>query len=844
MPGTNGTERYQTLGSNVIPLHYSLRITPNLDTFLYLCNESIDVTVRRPTKQISLNAADLRIKSAEIESDSHVQRVTVISNKDQTITLKFRKSVVGKSQIKIDFEGSNNSALYGFYRSSYSYKGSNKHILTTQFEAANARNAFPCFDEPAFKAIFSVALVVDKGLECISNMPISRETDIGGGKMEVVFFDTPRMSSYLLYLGVGNYDHATGNVGGLKVRVVTTRGNGKLAFLSLEYAKRFIKFFEAYFGIKYPLPKLDLIAIPDFSAGAMENWGAITFRETEILADKNSSLAVLQRIAEVIAHELAHQWFGDLVTMKWWDDLWLNESFATFMSYKAMDGVFPEWKMKVEYTQQVIATAFAADQLKSTHPISVNVGSPADVDQIFDEISYEKGGTVLNMIEDYVGKEIFREGLHRYLKKHAYSNATKYDLWRAIDEVAKSRHKDVMVYGVASFWINKPGYPSIDVKRGRHGVTLRQSRYFLLNGEHDNTVWPIPVNYLVSGKRHRVIINKRSSSINVGKGKWIKLNAGQAGLYRVSYDREDAERLGELILSNSLGSVDSWGVEHDIFAMSRSGRVHADDYLEFAEKYCLNGGYPLNADVLGSIAWIYERLYEEGNVRSKELLIMHANEILGKLGWSRKPRESTFDTLLRPAAILRSGLAGYEPTLDKAVRMFHDHMKNKAIIDPNIRGAVYYLAAWSEGEKIFDLLRSRYLKESLPEEKIRLLKSLAFFSDSRLMRRAFDFSLSKDVRIQDSYILPAIGASNPFGRAILLEWTKKNWDTLLKRYASGTHMLGRYIDNLGALRTRRDLAEVKRFFRAKKNFREDLRNSLNNTLEQIESNIRFVDANR
>ncbi len=838
------TEQYQTLGDNVVPSRYSLRFIPDPKTFSYIGSAVIDVNIKKPVRQISLNAADLKIKSAVVVSRGAEQQAAVKMPGDQTITLAFKKPAGGKSQIRIDFEGTNNLNLYGFYKSSYRYKNKDQYLLTTQFEAANARNAFPCFDEPAFKAVFSVSFVVRKDLECISNMPILKESGLVDGNKEVIFTDTPRMSSYLLYLGVGNYDHVSGNVGKTKVRVVTIPGNGHLARVPLEYAKRFIRFYERYFGIKYPLPKVDLIAIPDFSAGAMENWGAITFRESALLADKKSSLAVLQRIAEVIAHELAHQWFGDLVTMKWWNDIWLNESFATFMSYKAMDAVFPEWKMKIEYTQHVIATAFAADQLKSTHPISMPVKSPAEIDQLFDEISYEKGGTVLNMMEGYAGKEIFREGLHRYLTKHSYSNATKFDLWRAIDDAARSRSRDTKVYDVASFWIDKPGYPAVDVRKAAGGVELRQSRYFLLGSLHDNTVWPIPLNYTISGKEHSVLFNKRASRLKVGAGKWLKLNSGQNGLYRSLYSKEDAEALGGLILSGELDGVDSWGVAHDVFARSRSGRASADDYLEFAEKYCLNGGYPLNADVLGSIAWIYDMLYDKGNARSKELLIMHANEILCKIGWERKQRESTFDTLLRPAAILRSGMAGYAPTVDRVLQMFHDHTHKRIVIDPNIRSAIYYLAAWTEGKKLFRTFKDKYIAESLPEEKLRLLRSMAFFSSSDLLLRSLDFSMSKDVRTQDSFLIPAIVSSNPIGSEIILDWTEKNWKALKKSYASGTHMLSRYVDNLGILRTREDFREVARFFKSKKNFREDIRRALSNTLEQIEANIRFMEANK
>ena len=839
------SEAYQTLGDNVIPTRYSLNFKPNFSTFRYEGRESIFVRIKKGTKEISLNAAELEIKSASVLLKSKEFKASVKEDKKtQRIILALKSSVKGNASIKIEFTGTNNENMYGFYRSRYLHGKATKYILTSQFEAANARNAFPCFDEPSFKAIFDVSMTVGKDLDCISNMPVLSVKKIGKGAKEVRFRETPRMSTYLLYLGVGNYDYVKGKAGKIDVRVITTPGNKKLARLPLEYAKKFIKFFEGYFGVKYPLPKADFIAIPDFAAGAMENWGAITFRETALLAADESSVATKQRIAEVIAHELVHQWFGDLVTMKWWNDLWLNESFATFMSYKALDDAFPEWKMKTEYKRDVIATAFGADQLKSTHPISVSVKYPGEIDQLFDEISYEKGGTVLNMIEDYSGYEIFREGLHRYLKKHSYSNATKFDLWRSIDDEAKHRHKKTDVYGVASFWVDNPGYPIVHVRRSDSGIELEQKRYFLLKKMSDNTIWPIPINYSVSGSEQNILFDKKSAGIDAESDQWVKLNSGQNGLYRVAYDEIDIEKLGYLVRDKRIGGVDSWGIENDIYAMSRSGRTDASSYLEFVDKYCFGGEYPLNANVLGHLGWIYDMLYKKGNTMAKELIIRYSNEILDSLGWERRENESTFNTMIRSAAIMKSGMAGYSPTIDRAKEMFNDYITHGKEIEVNIRAAVFYLNAWIGDEKVFDTFRQRYIKEKVPEDKARFLKALAMFNDKGLLLKAFEFSMSKDVRLQDSFMIVAIGSSNPTGNELILDWTKKNWKQLKKRFASGTHMLGRYVDNLSGLKTKEDLNEVKAFFSKKENKREDITHALANTLEEIEANIQFMDANR
>ena len=839
------SESYQTLGDNVVPSSYSLVFTPNFRTFKYHGSESIAVQIRKATRKISLNSAELEIKKASVATGSQELSASITEDRKlQRITLRFKRAISGKAVIRIDFVGTNNQNMYGFYRSSYRDGNKTKYILSSQFEAANARNAFPCFDEPAFKATFNVSFIVDRKLDCISNMPVLSVKGNAGGTKTVRFRETPKMSTYLLYLGVGNYDYVKGKIGRIDLRVITTPGKRKLAYLPLEYAKKFISFFQRYFGVDYPLPKADFIAIPDFAAGAMENWGAITFRETALLASNDSSVATKQRVAEVVAHELVHQWFGDLVTMKWWNDLWLNESFATFMSYKAMNSVFPQWNMDVEYKRSVIATAFGADQLKSTHPISVPVRSPGEIDQLFDEISYEKGGSVLNMIEDYSGEDVFRQGLHRYLKRHSYSNATKFDLWRSIDEEARRRRKQIKVYDVASFWIDKPGYPIVYVRRSGTGFALEQHRYFLLKSMTDKTVWPIPVRYLLSGSEGSVLFNKKAMKIPAGSNGWLKLNSGQNGLYRSSYEGSDIESIGYLIMEKKIKGVDSWGIENDIYAMSRSGRIKANSYMEFVDRYCFGGEYPMSANVLGHLGFIYDMLYNEGNTRSKELIIRYSNELLDRLGWVRKGNESTFDTAMRSAAIMKSGRAGYGPTIEMVKEMFSDYLKNGKEIETNIRSAVFYLNAWTGDEKTFQILKDRYINEKVPEEKSRFLNSLAMFNDRRLLLKAFEFSMSKDVRLQDSYAIVAIGSSSPIGSEIILDWTTRNWKGLRKRFASGTHMLGRYVENLAVLRTREDLRTVRAFFAKKANMRDDLKHALANTLEEIESNIQFMEANK
>ena len=456
----------QTLGDNVIPSRYTLVFEPDLSTFKTAGNETIECIVRKETTRIILNSKEIEVKSATVKSNGATQSACVNEDKElERIELILETPVEGPIEIEIDFICVNNDKMYGFYRSTYEVDKQQKNLLSSQFEAANARAAFPCFDEPEFKAIFKLSMKIGKDLISISNMPVLKET-ISQDKKLVEFEETPKMSSYLLYLSVGEFEIKEDKVGKLIIRVITTPGKEKFTELPMQYAKESVKWLQEYFGIEYPLPKLDFIAIPDFAAGAMENWGAITFREIALLGDEKTALSNRQYIASVIAHETVHQWFGDLVTMRWWDDIWLNESFAEFMSNKCMDELHPDWDFGIQYIENTVGTAFAADALKSTHPISVEVDSVGEISSIFDAISYQKGGSVLRMLEDYVGKDIFKKGLHVYLKKHEYSNATKHDLWDSIQEAAEASGKKIEVAKIIEDWVMKPGHPIDPCERG------------------------------------------------------------------------------------------------------------------------------------------------------------------------------------------------------------------------------------------------------------------------------------------------------------------------------------------------------------------------------------------
>ena len=840
------SEKRQTLGDAVVPVRYDIEFEPDLKTFRFRGRETIGVEIKRPTKAIALNSAELGITGATVECGGVVQRATVSFDKKlERAVLTVRKKVKGEAKLSMRFSGTHNDKMYGFYRSKYSVDGKEKNLLTTQFEPVDARKAFPCFDEPGLKASFDISMVVDEGLECVSNMPVKSETRLGNGKKRVSFLPSPRMSTYLAYMGVGNFESVEGSVGKVKLRVLTVEGKRDLAFLGLDYAKKAIKYYEGYFGIDYQLPKLDLLAIPDFAAGAMENWGAITFREADLLGDKDSSVASKQRIADVVSHEIAHQWFGDMVTMEWWDDLWLNESFATFMSTKALMASFPEWEMGKQYLGDVIATAFAADQLQSTHPINVEVNDPEEMNAIFDSISYEKGGTILNMIEDYVGPETFRKGLHDYLLAHKYGNATKYDLWDAIGGVAEKGGAKLSLGKVASYWIDNPGYPIIDVKEKGGSFVLKQRRFFISKEAKAQSKWPVPLHYATGpdGKGARALMSGGAHRIAAGGAEWLKLDYGQKGLYRVRYGDRMLERLGAAIKAKELGGTDAWGIENDLFAFARSGRMPAGRYLDFVQEYCFDCRYPTDSSLVSHLAWLYDTLYATGlSEPARKPLVACSRHILDRIGASARKGESSLDTMMRGSVLFDLGMAGDADAVKMANGMFRDLVRGKEV-DSNLRGAVCGIAAWTGDAKTFDVLEGRYLKEEVIEDKLRFLRSLGMFRDRKLVERALAFALSKDVKYQDVLSIPANVASNPLAGDLLWHWTRDNWKTILARYPPGTHIAHGFVSLLSAQKDEKSRKEIASFFEAKSNLRSDFKPELRRTLERIDTNIRFMKAN-
>ncbi len=831
--------QHQTLGTNIIPLHYTLTFEPGLPRFRFRGAAAIDISIAKATKTIALNAKELEISSAQVITGSEKLSASIAMNvPQQEVTITLPKLVQGNATVKLEFTGTHNDGMYGFYRSKYLLKGEEQFLLTTQFEAANARAAFPCFDEPAFKATFDVSMIVGKDMFTVSNMPIKAEKRVSSRTKLVTFQTSPKMSTYLLYLGVGQFKFISAKSGKVLIRVLATPDKIHLGKLALRYTKTFLQFFERYFKIPYPLPKVDIIAIPDFASGAMENWGAITFREIALLGDQDTSVVFKQNIAITIAHELAHQWFGNLVTMQWWDDLWLNESFATFMSYKAVHDAFPEWDVPLQYFEETIADALSADELESTHPINVKVNTPGEIDEIFDKISYDKGGSVLHMLESYVGEKAFREGLHLYLRTHAYGNATKDQLWGAIQQA----HHDTTTSSMIKGWITQPGFPLVEVKRQGKRYLLSQTRFTLTRKKYTQK-WTIPLNYSTAdGKPGSLLLTKLRGTI-FDSSPWPKLNYGQDGYYRVKYTPELLDALGEQIRQQKFYPLDVAGIENDLFALVLAGEYTIDYYLDFIEKHCLTVAYPASMSIslhLNSLLHVgYKRRWE--NTTKRVSTIFH-HHLLGQIGWSRPKNEKNTTTMLRSLSISSLGIADDE----KAIHYVHnllEQIRSGKPVDSNLRGVVYSISAWRGDASLYNYLWKRYIREQVPEENRKLLRAGGMFRDKILIQKALAWSQSDNVRLQDSFVIPVTISGNPAASELLWQWLQQHWIQLMKRYSGGTHMLPTFVHCLSGLSTRKQLAEFQAFFRQKKHLRDDIKMVVRQVAERIRINVALVERN-
>jgi len=843
------TKKSVRLPSYSKPSRYAITVKPDLEAFTFSGEEVIDITISQATKTITLHSKELQVESAELNYASKTvlaEKITY-NEKSETVDFNFANQVPkGKARLTIIFRGALSDQLYGYYRSKYVVDGKEKFLATTQFEPTSARRAFPCFDEPAHKAVFDVKMVVPIHHTAISNTLPATITEHEAGYKIVQFEPTPKMSTYLLAFISGEFEHLEGkSKSGVLVRVFTTAGKKHQGAFGLEVAIKVLDFYEKYFDIKYPLPTLDMIAIPDFNSGAMENWGAVTYRESQFLVDpKRSSAITKQWSAITIAHELAHQWFGNLVTMEWWTHLWLNESFAAYIEYLAVDHLFPQWDMWTQFAYLDAGSAFSLDSLDNTHSIEVEVHHPDEIDEIFDAISYQKGSSVIRMLAEYLGERHFRAGLRHYLKKHSYQNAQTNDLWKAFEHVSKKPVRKIM-----NAWTSNAGHPVVTVFDEGKKLRLTQSRFYSSEhsrkGSKNKSIWPIPlgVTALGSNKNTYYIFDKKSVVIPKPKSKkGIKLNPGETGFYHVDYPEHYIANFKAAIKANALSPRDRLGIVSNLFALAENGQFSTAEVFNLIDGMKKESDYTVWLELMSSIREFeyltHGEAYEKKFRRFAQKLF---SVIVGKLGWQKKPNEQYTHSMLRGSVLFQYGHFGHKPTVHRALKYFREFIAGKRTIAPDFRGFIYQTVAENGGKQEYEAMLKKYKSEQLNEERNRLARALAAFQQKSLINKTLAFSLSNHVLTQEfSYIFDPLFA-NPNGTELAWQFMQLHWDKFLTVYGQG-HTLQRHVQMLEVFSTNKKAKEIAAFF--KTHPAPAAERTVRQVLEKIKSNTAWRNRSR
>eukprot|EP00253_Pinus_taeda_P000536 PITA_00536 len=841
-----------------VPRRYDLELRPDLNACKFDGKLAVTLNVIQDTKYLVLNAADLVIANNSVHLRSSASSKVInpsnvsVDAEDEILVLEFDETLPhDETVLDIEFQGTLNDQMKGFYRSAYVINGEKRNMAVTQFEPADARRCFPCWDEPSYKATFKITIQAPFDRVVLSNMPAIEEKSDGLLKT-VSFKESPVMSTYLVAVVVGEFEYIEQTTtAGNKVRVYCEVGKTNQGMFALDVAVRTLPYYAKYFGTPYPLPKLDMVAIPDFSAGAMENYGLVTYRETALLYDeKHSAAANKQRVAVVVAHELAHQWFGNLVTMEWWTHLWLNEGFATWVSYLAADYLFPEWKIWTQFIDETVE-AYRLDGLVESHPIEVEVGHAREIDEIFDAISYRKGASIIRMLESYIGASVFQKGLIAYVKRYAWKNARTEDLWAVLSEVSGESVNELM-----DSWTKQKGYPVVSAKLKGDKLELDQSQY-LSSGKPGNGHWVIPITlcYGSYNARKNALLREKLGSISLSgiadsqedagsQPSWIKLNVGQTAFYRVQYDDELAKRLRSAIGAGSLDATDRFGILDDTYALCSACKQPLSALLSLMDAYRNELDYSVLSclvDIAYKVSSVVGDAIPQSAADFKSFTINLLQFAAEKLGWEPIPGESHLNTMLRGQILVVLAQFGHEETKVEARRRFNVFLNDRSttILPADIRKAAYIAVmqnVTTSDKSGYESLLRIFRETDLSQEKVRILGSIASSPDPSVVREALDFSLSSEVRSQDAvFVLSGI---NKEGRETAWLWLKEKWDFIWKNWGSG-FLVTRFINSVVSKFSSEEKAdEIKEFFSTR--MQPSIERTVNQSIERVRISAQWV----
>ena len=778
------------LPKEVVPTDYSIRIVPNIDAFAFTGAETVKLKVRSPVHQLVLNALEIKIIDASLDGQELPKSAIKIDKEKELITLALPSELpLGDHTLALSFSGKINQQGQGLFYMRYQEQGSGaqKIMLGTQFEATDARRFFPCWDEPVFRARFQLSAVVPGNWVAVSNMPIESEKKIAEGK-EVRFAPTPPMPSYLNVFVAGALDLIESRSGPTQIRVIATKGKAELGRYALETTAQILQYYNDYFGVPYPLPKLDQIALPGGFGGAMENWGGITYYESALLFDpKNSSADTKQNIYEVLAHEMAHQWFGDLVTMAWWDNLWLNEGFASWMGTKCTAHFNMQWEVWLrrnlprDPTQRAgIAKeqAMEGDARSTTHPIQQAIATEAEANSAFDDITYKKGQSFLRMLESFLGEDVFRDGIRRYIAAHKYSNTTTADLWNALSEASKKP-----VGEIATRWTEQPGFPVVKLKREAGGkVQLTQERFTVNFKNAPPLEWKIPLTYSVIGEAPATLLmtSKTDKLENIPADHTLKLNVNGAGNYRVEYDAPSWTLLLQAL--PKLGVEDRVNLLSDAWALVQAGRAPVSLYFGLVEKLPPSTEIAEREQIINVLDFI-NRLFVGNPEREK--FQRYARSLLrptfDTLGWQPKEGEPPTTGNLRASLINALGDLNDLKIIAGCRERFEKYLTSPGSLAPDLRSEVFAVVGRYADEKTLGKLHELGLKTTSIEEKQNYYDALACATDPGLVKKTLTIALTDELPTSRAVFLVPMVARESGHPDLAWEFAKAHMEALLAK---------------------------------------------------------------
>ncbi len=761
------------MAAPITPKAYTLIIEPDLDRFSFVGRMTLCANADEPIDTITLDCAELAIWQCQMNpngSDEDLVDCPFTQNPAKArLTIHFPAPLAGPFQLTIDYTGKINNRMAGFYRSRINVENHPDHMAVTQFQESDARRAFPCLDHPAQKAVFKVEMVIDKHLTAISNTDIQTTTDMADGRQRVTFHPTPKMSTYLLFFGVGPFEIHHDAVD-RRVRAVCLPGMGDQTLLGREFGRKALAYGEDYYAIDYPLTKMDLIAVPDFAFGAMENWGAITFRENLLLNVPHvTSREAQARICEVVAHEITHQWFGNLVTPEDWKYLWLNESFATYFGYGMVDHHYPDWEIWHQFIRSQTETALTRDALHETFAIEMPGNAQVAITTSTAPIIYSKGGSILRQLEAWIGPEHFKTGLRRYLTDFAYGCAASNHLWESLSASSGMSVADLM-----RNWVTQPGFPMITAERKNNTLTLRQRRFTYLPNDTGQT-WLVPVSisaYTPDGTvdTQTLLIEKEQTEIPLPPDATAyKVNPDQTGFYHVCYaDAENLSRLGDMIKAQLLPTMDRWGLQNDLFALVKAGHTPMAKFLDMADHFRGERAYLPLSSLDSHLFEAYMVLRGEIRVRTAQTCMTSMDTALDAIGLLPAPGESQTTAMLRDQLFVHGAFIGNPKVLNFLNGQFNAFVEGSAIA-PDIFRGVMFAGAVAGGKNALENMIRRFEASEVEHERMTLAGALGGFSQWAQLEKALDYSLEKvPDRIRFMPLVAAAG--NPAAADHLWPW--------------------------------------------------------------------------